>query len=73
MSVAREVTEVPDLTNGATKSTEGPEKMNLFSLEKLVFSGSSVSFVAPFVRSGTSEISVRSDVNKDSYSCARSY
>jgi hypothetical protein len=50
------VTEVPDLKNGATESTERPEKMNLF-FEKIVFSDSFVLSVAPCLRSGTSESS----------------
>jgi hypothetical protein len=47
-----EVTEEPDFTNGATKRTEATKKKNY-----IFFSVFSVSSGAPFVKSGTSEIS----------------
>jgi hypothetical protein len=53
MSSAPEVSELPDLKNGATKPTETTEKTIR------VYEEVSVSFVfsvAPFLRSGTSEI-----------------
>jgi hypothetical protein len=54
----QERTEVPDFKNGATKKTEVTKKAIVFSLEtNCLHSVFFDTFVAPFLRSGTSVLS----------------